>query len=301
MYSIALKQKQYATYILNDQTSGARVEVVPERGGIITQWDIKDTPLLYLDTERFKDPTKSVRGGIPILFPICGNLPNDTYTLEGKEYTLVQHGFGRTQPWKVVDQGVAGGDEGGAFIKIALESNEETLKVYPFDFLLEFTYRLQGDRLILKQSYTNKSDRPMPFSTGFHPYFEVSANREDKAQLELDLPVSTYDDNISKGSGLYEGTLDWASPEIDIAFRPVTAQQASISDPNRGVKVTMSYDEAFTTLVFWTVEGKGFYCLEPWSAPRNAINTGTDILTLAPNETKMLTVTLSATLFEPTA
>jgi len=27
-----------------------------------------------MDTERFKDPTLSVQGGIPLLFPICGNL-----------------------------------------------------------------------------------------------------------------------------------------------------------------------------------------------------------------------------------
>jgi len=295
MYSVSLKQKQYATYILTDQESGARAEVVPERGGIITQWDIKNTPLLYLDTERFKDPTKSVRGGVPILFPICGNLPDDTYTVDGESYKLVQHGFARTLPWTVVDQGVAEGDDGGAFLKIALESDDHTRSLYPFDFQLEFTYRLKGDRLIIQQAYTNRSERPMPFSTGFHPYFEVSANRKDKAQLELDLPVTTYDDNISKGSGQYEGTLDWLAPEIDMAFRPVSQQQASVTDPNRNVKLTLSYDKAFTTLVFWTVEEKGFYCLEPWSAPRNAINTGTDLLTLAPGETQVLTVTLAAT------
>ncbi|MEL7143781.1 MAG: aldose epimerase [Cyanobacteria bacterium J06643_4] len=294
MYSIGLKKEQYDTYILSDRDSNARVEVVPERGGIITQWQLKDTPLLYLNEERFKDPTKTVRGGIPILFPICGNLPDDTYTLDGQDYTLVQHGFARNLPWQVSDKGVKADPDGGAFITLTLESNDDTRSVYPFDFLLEFTYRLQGNRLILRQRYTNKSEKPMPFSTGFHPYFQVDADPSVKSQLQLSIPAAEYDDNLTKTTQPYDGSLDLTVPEVDAAFRPISAQQASVADPTRQTQITLHYDEAFTTLVFWTVAEKAFYCLEPWSAPRNAINTQTDLLTLLPGETKALNVTFEA-------
>ena len=289
MYSIALKQKQHPTYILTDQDSGARAEIVPERGGMVTEWEIGDTQILYFDAERFADPTKSVRGGIPILFPICGNLPDNTYSVNGQSYTLAQHGFARNLPWTVSDRGVK---ENGAVLQLVLDSNEDTLSVYPFEFQLEFTYRLQGNQLHIEQRYTNKSEQSMPFSTGLHPYFYLeNANTETKAQLQLEIPATRYIDQITQTEHDYDGTLNWSAPELDLAFRPISAQQTSATDPTRPVTVKISYDNSYTTLVFWTVESKNYYCLEPWSAPRNALNTGTDLLTIAPGETHVAKVT----------
>jgi galactose mutarotase-like enzyme len=298
MYSISLQQNQYDTYVLSDQSSGARMEVVPSRGGIITQWDINGTSLLYLDAERFTDPTKSVRGGIPILFPICGNLPDDSYQVNGQTYRLKQHGFARDMAWQVSDRGI---QSDGAMLQLTLKSTADTLLSYPFDFELQFTYRLRGNSIILEQRFTNRSDQPMPFSTGQHPYFQVGATTESKAKLQLEIPATQYSDNVGKRDSLgrlrhrpYNGELDWSAPEIDAAFRPVSAQQATITDPERQIKLTLSYDEPYRTLVFWTVEEKGFYCIEPWSAPRNALNTGTDLITLAPSASQMLTTTYTA-------
>jgi len=50
------------------------IKFCPERGGIITNWVSDGNEILYFDETRFMDKTKSIRGGIPILFPICGNL-----------------------------------------------------------------------------------------------------------------------------------------------------------------------------------------------------------------------------------
>ena len=40
-----------------------RLLVVPERGGLITGWRCNGVEWLYLDVQRFADPSKSVRGG----------------------------------------------------------------------------------------------------------------------------------------------------------------------------------------------------------------------------------------------
>lgn len=175
MFAVTSEQRQYKTYILIDQSSLARLEVVPERGGIITSWQVQGQELLYLDAERFSHPELTVRGGVPILFPICGNLPNNSYTYQGQTYTLKQHGFARDLPWQVINETSAE----NAAITLSLSSTEQTRQGYPFDFRLAFTYQLQGDSLTLNQSYTNLSTQPMPFSTGLHPYFQVA----DKAQL----------------------------------------------------------------------------------------------------------------------
>lgn len=70
MSAIATEQRQYFTYILTDEATGAKVEIVPERGGIATSWQINGQEIFYLDQERFTDPTLTVRGGNPVLFPV---------------------------------------------------------------------------------------------------------------------------------------------------------------------------------------------------------------------------------------
>lgn len=276
MFAISIKQEQYQTYILSDQKAHSRIEVVPERGGIITQWRIQGQNILYLDEERFADPSLSIRGGIPILFPICGNLPGNTYTHNNREYTLKQHGFARDLPWQVVESST----EGVARLRLRLSSNAKTLAVYPFEFQLNFTYELHGNSLTLRQEYINQSDRVMPFSTGLHPYFWVA----NKTQLEFDIPASHTQDQNTQEIHPFDGTFDFDQEEIDVALRPITAHQASMSDRRRQFKITLDYSDRYSTLVFWTVQGKDYACLEPWSAPRNALNTGENLLYLEPGQ-----------------
>jgi galactose mutarotase-like enzyme len=283
MFSISLKSDRYPTYVLSDQAAQTRLEVVPERGGLITRWQLQGEDILYFDAERFANPALSVRGGIPILFPICGNLPDNQFVDQGQVYSLKQHGFARDLPWTVTEQNV----QGGASLTLVLNSDDRTRAQYPFDFQLAFTYRLQGQTLTLQQRVTNGSDRPMPFSLGLHPYFAVA----DKSQLEFELPVHQYRDQKTQEQHPYRGGFDWAADELDLAFRPLSGYRATVVDRQRGHRLTLTWDPAYSTLVFWTLSDKPYYCLEPWTAPRNALNTGEDRLLLGARETQTLTVT----------
>lgn len=289
MCAIAIEQKQYKTYILTNPQSQSRLEVVPERGAIITHWSLQQQDILYLDNDRFADPNLSVRGGIPILFPICGNLPNNTYQYQGQSYPLKQHGFARDLPWQVTPASEA--NNNSESLTLVLNSNDQTRAVYPFDFELAFTYKLIGNALEIHQRYTNHADEPMPFSTGLHPYFATS----DKTQLEFDIAASEYQDQITKAVHPFTGTFDLSCDELDLAFTKVAEPCASIIDQGRGFKISLSYSDLYSTLVFWTIKGKDFYCLEPWSAPRNSLNTGEHLTELAPGESLETSVTLEVT------
>ena len=288
MFAIATEQRQYKTYCLSDQTNQAYLEVVPERGGIITSWRVQGQELLYLDAERFANPELTVRGGIPILFPICGNLPNNTYTHNGQTYTLKQHGFARDLPWQVADQVT----QDGVSITLVLNSNTQTLAMYPFEFQVAFTYQLQGDTLVIQQRFTNQSDQPMPFSVGLHPYFVTS----DKTQLQFDIPATELLDQRSQAVESFSNQFDFERDEIDVAFRELSRRSATASDRSQGVQLTLAYESPYSTVVFWTVKGKEFYCLEPWTAGRNALNTGDRLTHLAPGSSLETTVRLTAKL-----
>ncbi|MBC6423311.1 MAG: aldose epimerase [Hormoscilla sp. SP5CHS1] len=274
MYEIAVKHERYKTYILSDETALSRLEVVPERGGIVTRWQLQGQEIFYLDRERFANPSLTVRGGIPILFPICGNLPDNTYIHLGKEYTLKQHGFARELPWKVTDRVT----NDLASLTLVLDSNSQTRTVYPFDFNVCFSYQLKGNSLEIKQRYENRSASLMPFSAGFHPYLLV----DDKSQLDIDIPADQYQEKGSQEFHPFNGVFDFNQDEIDMAFRDLTSKSASVTDHSRQLQLTVTWDDTYSTLVFWTVKGKDFYCLEPWTGPRNALNTGENLLTLEP-------------------
>ena len=286
MPAVTVKQQQYQTYILSDETMSAEVSVVPERGGIITDWRIGEHQIFYLDTERFTDPSLSVRGGIPLLFPICGNLPHDTYTLNGETYQLKQHGFARNLPWEVVGQSI----EKGASLTVSLKSNDQTRAVYPFDFELNYIYTLRDNTLELRYRHTNLSQQPMPFSTGIHPYFTV----ENKQQLVFDLPSTQFQAKDDETIQTFSGKFDFDQDEIDVAFFNLSKSSAVVNDISRKLKLTFEWDNRYSTLVFWTVKGKDFYCLEPWSSPRNALNTGESLMIAKPGETVETFVTISA-------
>lgn len=292
MFAIAVKQQQYKTYILSDGEGNSRMEIVPERGGMVTRWQVQGHEILYLDRERFANPELSVRGGIPILFPICGNLPEDTYTHNDREYRLKQHGFARDLPWEVTEQIT----KEVASITLVLKSSDRTRAVYPFDFELAFTYKLKGNSLEIDQRYTNLSDERMPFSTGLHPYFWAP----DKSQLQFKIPAVQFRDQKTQKLHPFTGTFDLSQEEIDAAFTKITGLSATVKDFSRHLQIGLLYKASYSNLVFWTIKGKDFYCLEPWTGPRNAINTRKHLLHLNPGQKWETQVRLSADFLEKT-
>ena len=86
--------------------------------------------VFHLDQKRFIDKTKSIRGGIPILFPICGNL-NTSSSVFGRDYLqLSQHGFARDLQWQYTF------NENEKSLCLFLNESKKTKKYYPFDFEL---------------------------------------------------------------------------------------------------------------------------------------------------------------------
>src|SRR5690348_15690583 len=111
----------------------ARVEVVPERGAIVSRFDVDGAPILYLDESTLTDPTKNVRGGVPFLFPTAGRLANDRY--QGNE--MKQHGFARNLPFAV--------DACNArSVTLSLAASDETRARFRFEFRVELTISASG-------------------------------------------------------------------------------------------------------------------------------------------------------------
>jgi galactose mutarotase-like enzyme len=64
------------------------------------------------------------------------------------------------------------------------------------------------------------------------------------------------------------------------------------------MQLTLEYDDAYSAVVFWTVKGKPYYCIEPWTATRNALNTGENLIYLDPGASLETLVRLSVNFSE---
>ncbi|WP_297815311.1 aldose 1-epimerase family protein [uncultured Lactobacillus sp.] len=102
----------------------------------------------------------------PILFPAVGGSVNDQYVIDGKAFSMKPNGFASDYSWTVVDKG----DEQ---VSLTLTDNEETLKIYPFEFSLMVTYALEGNHLHVRFLVQNNSQKTMPFALGFKPTFNI--------------------------------------------------------------------------------------------------------------------------------
>ena len=164
---IKLFNKEKEIYILQlDQNN--YIKFCPKRGGVITNWVSDGNEILYFDEKRFIDNTKSIRGGIPILYPICGSI-NASSSIFGKDYLqLMQHGFARDLHWQYFF------NDNDKSLCLFLNESQTTKKYYPFNFELRIEVTLKIYCLEFEITIHNKTDITMPINFGMHPYFNVS-------------------------------------------------------------------------------------------------------------------------------
>ena len=171
---------------------------------------------------------------------------------------------------------------------LTLRSDEATRAQFPWDFVLTLRYALDGARLRITQRVENHSGTAMPFAMGFHPYFHVPDG--EKARTSIATAATRAFDNTIKTTVALEGPIDLTRPEVDLHLDEHGT--LVLADGHR-VEVTASPE--FTRWVIWTLRGKDFVCLEPWTAPGDALNTREGIIVLAPGEARDLWVEIALT------
>ena len=132
------------------------------KGGELASLILKETEVEYIWQA---DPEFWGRHA-PVLFPIVGKLIDNTYTYEGKSYTMGQHGFARDKEFFLIEQTES-------LIKVGLKSDDSTREVYPFDFELILSFELNEDNLICGYNVKNTSEDVMYFGIGGHPAFNI--------------------------------------------------------------------------------------------------------------------------------
>ena len=266
----------------------------------ITTRGAEITSALAADGFEFIRPRDGKWGkSAPILFPICGTLKNNEYTLGGKRYEMTPHGFISSSDFSVECE-----SEGSLTLK--LSSSSESLKVYPFELEFTATYTLDGNTLRSTYAVKNNSDAPMPFMIGLHPAFalplkegaEINEHKIDFGKSELPVHPLCNGNFVSKESyakALTNGVYSVNEEEICKSGTVVFANapnKVRLFTEGAVRNVSMEYSPEFSYFCIWKRSDPTdkYLCLEPWtSIPSEGVHdecfdARDDMFTLQPGE-----------------
>lgn len=209
-------------------------------------------------------------GRAPILFPIVGTLRNNSYRVHGKSYELPRHGFARRRRFSLLSS-----SRSEAVFRLV--SDDESRRVYPFEFTLDLSFRIEGHSLSLEAVVTNTGKGEMPCSVGFHPAFlwplpygaerdehRLVFEREEKAVLRRlnkdGLLIEEPDPSPVQGRVL---TLrDDLFADDALIFSGISSRSLTYGAES-GPCLRVSYPDT-PHLGIWSKSGAPFVCIEPW-------------------------------------
>lgn len=205
----------------------------------------------------------------PLLFPIVGSVKNNTYSYKNKQYELPRHGFAQKKNFTVETTTPTQ----ATFL---LEDDEETRKVYPFNFQLRVHYVLNEATLSVTYDVRNNGDDDLYFSIGAHPAFAVPLVKGldyHDYYLEFNetetLPLYTLKEGLVAASHPYlhgEKRIPLTHElfyKDALVFKEVKSDIISLkTDKNKhGIDYNIGN---FPFLGIWAFKDANFVCIEPW-------------------------------------
>lgn len=221
----------------------------------------------------------------PVLFPNVGKTYKNTILINGVQYPTSQHGFARDNEFRCIRSSADS-------VSFLFVSNEETKEVYPFEFELIITYRLEKNSLTVKWEVRNPSDETIYFTIGGHPAFRFAGKDEVKTDYLLKFPGK---------EALQYVLIDPAEAAVDPkkvhelklkegcceVTEELFENDALIFDGGQIGEVWLYHKDGtpyvgmkcqgFPNFGIWSVKDAPFVCLEPWMGRADNIGFDRDI------------------------
>ncbi|UOQ47669.1 aldose 1-epimerase family protein [Gracilibacillus caseinilyticus] len=209
----------------------------------------------------------------PVLFPIVGRLKEDQYQLNGKTFTMSQHGFLRDVEFEV-DKHTTNS------ISFVFHSDGQFRHMYPYEFTAYIHYSLQGESLAVRWEIINKNAEEMYFSIGAHPAFRLPLI-EDETMEDYSLHITPAKDKEVIEYELKDALIHEKGAANDIEEIPLSnslfKNDALVYSNIDKVKLASHKSENGVEVLFgnfpfvgvWSPYGEDgkiapFVCIEPW-------------------------------------
>ena len=214
----------------------------------------------------------------PVLFPIVGGLKENSYFLEGEEYHLSRHGFARDREFETEQSSETE-------VTFILRHDQQTLKVYPFEFVLKLHYQISDSGLTCTYHVVNPGDETMLFSIGSHPAFSTPVSDDlkyDDYYLEFNND-STLSYHKIAGDLILDETVTLnlqdnvlpLSHELfygdALVFKNLKSDCISLKNGKNEHGIHYQFTN-FPYFGIWAAKDANFVCLEAWCGIADGVN-----------------------------
>lgn len=211
----------------------------------------------------------------PVLFPIVGSVWEKRYRIGDTEYEMGQHGFARDMDFTMVE-----GSE--TEVRYRLGYSEETLKKYPFPFVLEIAYRLDGNKVDVIWEVSNPGTQDLYFQIGAHPAFyypDYDPQTSERGFLSFDrseglecirLKEKGCVDAVTKYAfeipedGLFPLTKDTFDVIDTIMLQDGQIGSVTLHRTDRSPWLSLKFEAPVVGIWSPPTKNAPFICLEPW-------------------------------------
>jgi galactose mutarotase-like enzyme len=208
----------------------------------------------------------------PVLFPVIGAIKNGFVKYNGGEYNVPRHGIVRNNAnVKLIVQTPDS-------LTFGLKFSEETLAIYPFKFEFQITYKLEGNRIIVRHKVINLDQEKLLFSMGGHPAFKCPLNDDEVYEdyylefekiendstwlLEKDGLVGKNTRPVLENTNILPLNQHLFDNDA-LIFKHLKSRQVSLRSTKSPQIITVYYQD-FPYLGIWAKPNGHFVCIEPW-------------------------------------
>lgn len=258
-----------------------KIQITLDGGSLTSIYDKKrEKELLYQ-----KDP-RSWQGQDIVIFPFVARLKNGVYKVDGKEYSLKNHGIIRYSKLNVWES-----SETKAILY--LDSTSESLAIYPYNFHFEVKYELFDNKLSISYKIVNTDDKKIFYEFGGHPALKVDGV-ENEFGFEIKNTILEFPEDINtnryflddSGSYIVNKTMVQVPSELVITKKLIEDAKTIILDASKidecalktkGYRYYFDMKDA-QVLALWTSPGFGdYFCVEPWWGIPDIINPNPEL------------------------
>jgi galactose mutarotase-like enzyme len=236
--------------------------------------------------------------GVPLLHPWANRLARDELVVHGRrvrlpgpplvrrdEHGLPIHGMLGAHPAWSVHEVDADGHAARLIARFDFADDPRLVAAFPFPHELAVEASLSPRALRIATTVRATGDVAVPIAFGYHPYLRIPG--AERADWEVRLPPRRH--LALDASGLPTGARtpeDAAQLRLgDLGFDDGydgVADGARFSVTGGGREIVVTFERGYPAAQVFSPPGAPFVCLEPMTAPTNALSSGDGLRAVLP-------------------